>query len=95
MDKKKAYKELEYEIDILIQHISELEEKYDDLAKKARILAGAVKVAAKIMSVNPPGNMDDYTEEMLAALVGSRDHPEQWEAFLVTEGMELAGIKEL
>ncbi len=93
MDKEKICKESE--IDTLLKYISDLEKKYDDLAKRAKILAGAVKAAAKIMSINPPGNIDQYTEDMLVALVGSRDHPEKWESFLINEGMIIAGIKEL
>lgn len=93
MDKEKICKESE--IDTLLKYISDLEKKYDDLAKRARILAGAVKAAAKLMSNNPPGDIEAYTQDMLVALVGSRDHPEKWESFLISEGMILAGIKEL
>ena len=51
---------------------------YKDL-KRIRILQEAVKEAARILSTNPPGDLNSYTPEMLNALVGSKDKPKKWE----------------
>ena len=55
----------------------------------------AVKEAARILSTNPPGDLNNYTPEMLNALVGSKDNPKKWENYLVHMGMEKSGIKSI
>lgn len=57
------------------------------LKKKVRMLRAAVKEAAKIFSKNPPGDLGLYTPEMLTTLVGSNEHPERWERYLIHQGV--------
>lgn len=57
------------------------------LEKKVRMLRAAVKEAAKIFSKNPPGDLGLYTPEMLTTLVGSNEHPERWERYLIHQGV--------
>lgn len=57
------------------------------LEKKVRMLRAAVKKAAKIFSKNPPGDLGLYTPEMLTTLVGSNEHPERWERYLIHQGV--------
>ena len=57
------------------------------LEKKVRMLRAAVKEAANIFSINPPGDLGLYTPEMLTTLVGSNEHPETWERYLIHQGI--------
>lgn len=57
------------------------------LEKKVRMLRAAVKKAANIFSTNPPGDLGLYTSEMLTTLVGSNEHPEKWERYLIHQGI--------
>ena len=70
-------------------------EDYNKDLKRIRILQEAVKEAARILSTNPPGDLNSCTPEMLNALVGSKDNPKKWENYLVHMGMEKAGIKSI
>lgn len=74
-------------------NLERLLEDYNKDLKRIRILQEAVKEAARILSTNPPGNLDSYTPEMLNVLVGSKDNPKKWENYLVHMGMEKSGIK--
>lgn len=73
--------------------LDRLLEEYNQNLKRIRILQEAVKEAARILSTNPPGDLNSYTPEMLNALVGSKDNPKKWENYLVYMGMERSGIK--
>ncbi len=75
--------------------LDKLLDDYEKNLKRIRILQEAVKEAAKILSTNPPGNLDEYTPDMLYALVGSKDNPKKWENYLVHMGMERSGIKSI
>lgn len=57
------------------------------LEKKVRMLRAAVKKAANIFSINPPGDLGLYTPEMLTTLVGSNEYPEKWERYLIHQGI--------
>ena len=70
-------------------------EDYNKNLKRIRILQEAVKEAARILSTNPPGDLNSYTPEMRNALVGSKDNPKKWENYLVHMGMERSGIKSI
>ena len=70
-------------------------EGYNKNLKRIRILQEAVKEAARILSTNPPGDLNSDTPEMLNALVGSKDNPKKWENYLVHMGMEKSGIKSI
>lgn len=76
-------------------NIDRLLEDYNKDLKIIRILQEAVKEAARILSTNPPGDLDNYTPDMLYALVGSKENPEKWENYLIHMGMERSGIKSL
>lgn len=76
-------------------NIDRLLEEYNKNLKRIRILQESVKEAARILSTNPPGDLDSYTPEMLSALVGSKDNPKKWEDYLVHMGMERSGIKSI
>lgn len=75
--------------------LDKLLDDYEKNLKRIRILQEAVKEAAKILSTNPPGNLDEYTPDMICALVGSRDNPKKWERYLIHMGMERSGIKSI
>lgn len=66
-------------------------EDYNKDLKRIRIL----QEAARILSTNPPGDLNGYTPEMLNALVGSKDNPKKWENYLIHMGMERSGIKSI
>ena len=70
-------------------------EDYNKDLKRIRILQEAVKEAARILSTNPPGDLNGYTPEMMSALIGSKDNPKKWENYLVHMGMEKSGIKSI
>lgn len=70
-------------------------EDYNKDLKRIRILQEAVKEAARILSTNPPGDLNCYTPEMIYALVGSKDNPKKWENYLIHMGMEKSGIKSI
>ena len=70
-------------------------EDYNKDLKRIRILQEAVKEAARILSTNPPGDLNSYTPEMLNALVGSKDNPKKWENYLVHIDMEKSVIKSI
>lgn len=76
-------------------NIDRLLEEYNKNLKRIRILQESVKEVARILSENPPGDLNGYTPEMLSALVGSRDNPKKWEDYLVHMGMERSGIKSI
>lgn len=76
-------------------NLERLLEDYNKDLKRIRILQEAVKEAARILSTNPPGDLNGYTPDMLHALVGSKDNPEKWENYLIHMGMEKSGIKSL
>lgn len=76
-------------------NLERLLEEYNKDLKRIRILQEAVKEAARILSTNPPGDLNSYTPEMLNALVGSKDNPKKWENYLVHMGMERSGIKSI
>lgn len=76
-------------------NLEQLLEDYNKDLKRIRILQEAVKEAARILSINPPGDLNSYTPEMLNALVGSKDNPKKWENYLVHMGMERSGIKSI
>lgn len=76
-------------------NIDRLLEEYNKNLKRIRILQESVKEAARILSENPPGDLNGYTPEMLSALVGSKDNPKKWEDYLVHMGMERSGIKSI
>lgn len=72
-------------------NLERLLEDYNKDLKRIRIL----QEAARILSTNPPGDLNSYTPEMLNALVGSKDNPKKWENYLVHMGMEKSGIKSI
>lgn len=72
-------------------NLERLLEDYNKDLKRIRIL----QEAARILSTNPPGDLNSYTPEMLNALVGSKDNPKKWENYLVHMGMERSGIKSI
>ncbi len=76
-------------------NIGRLLEDYNKDLKRIRILQEAVREAARILSTNPPGDLNGYTPEMISALVGSRENPKKWENYLVHMGMERSGIKSI
>lgn len=76
-------------------NIDRLLEEYNKNLKRIRILQESVKEAAKILSENPPSDLNSYTPEMLSALIGSKDNPKKWEDYLVHMGMERSGIKSI
>lgn len=76
-------------------NLERLLEDYNKDLKRIRILQEAVKEAARILSTNPPGNLDSYTPEMMSALIGSKGNPKKWENYLVHMGMERSGIKSI
>lgn len=76
-------------------NIGRLLEDYNKDLKRIRILQEAVREAARILSTNPPGDLNGYTPEMMSALVGSRENPEKWENYLIHMGMERSGIKSI
>lgn len=76
-------------------NLERLLEDYNKDLKRIRILQEAVKEAARILSTNPPGDLNSYTPEMFNALVGSKDNPKKWENYLVHMGMERSGIKSI
>lgn len=76
-------------------NIGRLLEDYNKDLKRIRILQEAVREAARILSTNPPGDLNGYTPEMMFALVGSRENPEKWENYLIHMGMERSGIKSI
>lgn len=76
-------------------NLEQLLEDYNKDLKRIRILQEAVKEAARILSTNPPGDLNSYTPKMLNALVGSKDNPKKWENYLVHMGMEKSGIKSI
>ena len=76
-------------------NIGRLLEDYNKDLKRIRILQEAVREAARILSTNPPGDLNGYTPEMISALVGSRENPEKWENYLIHMGMERSGIKSI
>lgn len=76
-------------------NIGRLLEDYNKDLKRIRILQEAVREAARILSTNPPGDLNNYTPDMLHALVGSRENPEKWENYLIHMGMEKSGIKSI
>lgn len=76
-------------------NIDRLLEEYNKNLKRIRILQESVKEAVRILSENPPGDLNGYTPEMLSALVGSKDNPKKWEDYLVHMGMERSGIKSI
>lgn len=76
-------------------NLERLFEEYNQNLKRIRILQEAVKEAARILSTNPPGDLDSYTPEMMSALIGSKGNPKKWENYLVHMGMERSGIKSI
>ena len=76
-------------------NLERLLEDYNKDLKRIRILQEAVKEAARILSTNPPGDLNSYTPEMFNALVGSKDNPKKWENYLVHMGMKKSGIKSI
>lgn len=70
-------------------------EDYNKNLKRIRILQEAVKEAARILSTNPPGDLNGYTPEMMSALIGSKENPKQWENYLIHMGIERSGIKSI
>lgn len=66
-------------------------EDYNKDLKRIRIL----QEAARILSTNPPGDLNSYTPEMMSVLIGSRENPKKWENYLVHIGMERSGIKSI
>lgn len=70
----------------------------DQIKKDEKVIAifqGAIKEAVRILSTNPPGNLDDYNDGMIWALAGSMQDPTKWEKYLIGKGMEIAGITSL
>lgn len=76
-------------------NLKRLLEDYNKDLKRIRILQEAVKEAARILSTNPPGDLNGYTPEMLNALIGSKENPKKWENYLIHMGMEKSGIKSI
>ena len=76
-------------------NLERLLEDYNKDLKRIRILQEAVKEAARILSTNPPEDLNSYTPEMMSALIGSKDNPKKWENYLVHMGMERSGIKSI
>lgn len=76
-------------------NLERLLEDYNKDLKRIRILQEAVKEAARILSTNPPGDLNGYTPEMLNALIGSKENPKKWENYLIHMGMEKSGIKSI
>lgn len=72
----------------LLESFKVVSERLEKVEKYNRILVSAVREAARILSTNPPGDLDEYTEEMLYALVGSRDNPKKWGDYLVHKGIQ-------
>lgn len=73
----------------------ELLEENKKLKKKNEILNAAINEAAHIFASNPPGDLNEYTEEMFQALMGCKEHPYQWKYYLLKKGIEKTGITKL